>query len=128
MSEKTKVAYADLDQDQRTMSPHFRQEWYGTQAKIIEQTEDYIVVDYGSQGRGIITNYFLFDGIQLCFLDFDTAETMPSQKFNPDIIQITIARKGDMNVSLPIIQSPIYRRDILALQAHNTCQCLFPFR
>lgn len=30
MSEKTKVAYADLDQDQRTMSPHFKQEWYGT--------------------------------------------------------------------------------------------------
>ena len=94
MSEKTKVAYADLDQDQRTMSPHFKQEWYGTQAKIIEQTEDYIVVDYGCQGRGIITNYFLFDGIQLYFLDFDTAETMPSQKFNPDIIQITHCQKG----------------------------------
>lgn len=46
MSEKAKVAYADLDQYQRTMSPYFRQEWYGTQAKIMEQREDYIVVDY----------------------------------------------------------------------------------
>ena len=46
MSEKAKVAYADLGQYQRTMSPHFKQEWYGTQAKIMEQREDYIVVDY----------------------------------------------------------------------------------
>lgn len=76
------------------MNTYFKQEWYGTQARIIEQTEDYIVVDYGNQGRGIITNYFLFDGIQLCFLDFNTAETMPSQKFNPNIIQITHCQEG----------------------------------
>lgn len=76
------------------MDTQFKQEWYGTQAKIVEQTEDYIVIDYGSNGRGVITNYFLFDGIQLCFLDFDTTETMPSQKFNPDIIQITHCQEG----------------------------------
>lgn len=80
------------------MGTYFRQEWYGTQAKIIEQREDYIVVDYGCQGRGIITNYFLFDGIQLCFLEFDTAQTMPSQKFNPDIIQITHCQKGRYDI------------------------------
>lgn len=76
------------------MGVHFKQEWYGAQAKIIEQAEDFIVVDYGCQGRGIITNYFLFDGIQLCFLDFDTSDYMPSQKFNPDIIQITYCQEG----------------------------------
>lgn len=64
------------------------------QSKIIEQTDDFIVIDYGCRGHGIITNYFLFDGIQLCFLDFDTSESMPSQKFNPDIIQITHCQEG----------------------------------
>lgn len=76
------------------METHFKQEWYGTQAWIRKQTEDYAVVDYGCQGRGVITNYFLFDGIQLCFLEFDTAEVMHSQKFNPDIIQITYCQRG----------------------------------
>ena len=75
------------------MEVDFKQEWYGIQSKIIEQTDDFIVIDYGCRGHGIITNYFLFDGIQLCFLDFDTSESMPSQKFNPDIIQITHSLK-----------------------------------
>ena len=55
------------------MEVDFKQEWYGIQSKIIEQTDDFIVIDYGCRGHGIITNYFLFDGIQLCFLDFDTS-------------------------------------------------------
>ena len=76
------------------MNYHFNQEWYGERARIVEQTKDFLVVDYGCKGRGIITNYFLFDGIQLCFLDFDTAEVMSSQKFNPDIIQITYCKEG----------------------------------
>lgn len=73
---------------------NYNQEWYGSKARIIEQNENCTVVDYGCQGRGIITSYYLFDGIQVCFLDFDTEETMPSQKFNPDIIQITHCQTG----------------------------------
>lgn len=72
----------------------YNREWYGNRAKIMEQNKDYIVIDYGCQGKGIVTNYFLFEGIQLCFLDFETEESMPSQTFNPDIIQITHCRKG----------------------------------
>ena len=45
-------------------------------------------------GRGIVKNYNLFEGIQLCFLDFNTDETMVSKKFNSDIIQITHCRSG----------------------------------
>ncbi|MCI9370795.1 MAG: helix-turn-helix transcriptional regulator [Lachnospiraceae bacterium] len=70
------------------------QDWYGLRAKIIEENENYSIVDYGCQGHGVITCYYLFEGIQICFLDFDTEESMPSQKFNPDIIQITHCRTG----------------------------------
>ena len=111
------------------MSPHFRQEWYGTQAKIIEQTEDYIVVDYGSQGRGIITNYFLFDGIQLCFLDFDTAVTMPSQKFNPDIIQIPHCQKGRYECEFANHTVLLFTGGIFWRCRHTIpASVLFPFR
>lgn len=72
----------------------FNQGWYGTQASIIEQGENFLVVDYGCQGRGVVTSYFLFTGIQICFLDFDTEDIMPSQTFNPDIIQITHCQSG----------------------------------
>lgn len=41
------------------MEVDFKQEWYGIQSKIIEQTDDFIVIDYGCRGHGIITNYFL---------------------------------------------------------------------
>ena len=36
---------------------NFRQEWYGSQAKIMEQTRDCVVVDYGCNGRGIVKTY-----------------------------------------------------------------------
>lgn len=72
----------------------YNREWYGDKAKVVKQSEDCTVIDYGCKGHGIVTSYYLFDGIQLCFLDFDTEETMSSQKFNPDIIQITHCRTG----------------------------------
>ncbi|MDO4281323.1 MAG: AraC family transcriptional regulator [Peptococcaceae bacterium] len=72
----------------------FNQEWYGARAKILAQGEDGVVVDYGCAGRGIVKNLALFDGIQLCFLDFDTAEVMNTQSFNPDILQITHCQAG----------------------------------
>lgn len=75
-------------------SMNFNQEWYGSQAKVLTQAPDCIVVDYGCNGRGIVKNYNLFEGIQLCFLDFNTDETMASKKFNSDIIQITHCRSG----------------------------------
>ena len=67
----------------------FNQDWYGMQAKVLAQSDDRVVVDYGCKGRGIVKNYNLFEGIQLCFLDFESDESMETQKFNPDIIQIT---------------------------------------
>ena len=72
----------------------FNQDWYGMQAKVLSQSDDCVVVDYGCNGRGIVKNYNLFEGIQLCFLDFETDGAMKAQKFNPDIIQITHCQTG----------------------------------
>lgn len=68
--------------------------WYGKRAKAIRDNKDYCVIDYGCKGKGIISSYNLFDGISCCFLDFDTEEIMPSQKFNPDIISIVHCHTG----------------------------------
>lgn len=73
---------------------NFNQSWYGTQAKLLTQCDDFTVVDYGCNGRGIVKSYNLFEGIQLCFLDFETDEFMRTQKFHPDIIQITHCQTG----------------------------------
>lgn len=72
----------------------FNQDWYGMQAKVLTRSDDCVVVDYGCKGRGIVKNYNLFEGIQLCFLDFESDESMKTQKFNPDIIQITHCQTG----------------------------------
>ena len=74
--------------------PGFNQDWYGMQAKVLSQSDDRVVVDYGCNGRGIVKNYNLFEGIQLCFLDFETDEELESKKFNSDIIQITHCKSG----------------------------------
>ena len=76
------------------MQTRFNQSWYGKRAKVIRDNKDYCVIDYGCKGKGIISNYNLFDGISCCFLDFDTEEVMPSQKFNPDIISIVHCHTG----------------------------------
>ena len=54
----------------------FNQDWYGMQAKVLAQSDDRVVVDYGCKGRGIVKNYNLFEGIQLCFLDFESDESI----------------------------------------------------
>lgn len=72
----------------------FNQDWYGSQAKVLAQSNDCVLVDYGCNGRGIVKNYNLFEGIQLCFLEFETDGIMKAQKFNPDIIQITHCQRG----------------------------------
>lgn len=32
--------------------PNFNQDWYGMQAKVLSQSDDCVVVDYGCNGRG----------------------------------------------------------------------------
>lgn len=105
----------------------FNPEWYGAQAKVLTSNEDQMVVDYGCNGRGIVKSYKLFDGIQLCFLDFETDESMKAQKFNPDIIQVTHCQTDGTNVNLPIILWHIYRRAILALQQQRIYRLHFLF-
>ena len=102
----------------------FNQDWYGMQAKVLAQSDDRVVVDYGCKGRGIVKNYNLFEGIQLCFLDFESDESMETQKFNPDIIQITHCPAG-MNVNLLTTLYRICQRAILALRQQSICR--FPF-
>lgn len=41
----------------------FNQDWYGMQAKVLSQSDDCVVVDYGCNGRGIVKNYNLFEGM-----------------------------------------------------------------
>lgn len=72
----------------------FNQEWYGARAAVRAQSAERVVVDYGCEGRGVVTSYALFAGVQLCFLDFDTDELFPAQTFSPDIIEITHCRSG----------------------------------
>ena len=76
------------------MNIHYNQSWYGEKAEVIKKNQNYFVINYGCKGKGIVSNYNLFDGISCCFLDFDTEEVMPSQKFNPDIISIVHCHTG----------------------------------
>lgn len=79
----------------------YNQEWYGTKAKVMEQGDNYTVVDYGCEGHGFVTTYYLMAGIQLHFLDFDTPAIMPSQKFNSDIITISHCCAGRYECEFP---------------------------
>lgn len=79
---------------EKDMEADLKEEWYGQEAKVVEQNKEYLVVDYDGQGRNMITSYFLFDGIRLCFLDFDTDEMIPVSKSDADVIWITHIQKG----------------------------------
>ncbi len=72
----------------------FNRDWYGSKASLISNDEDRTVIDYGCEGKGIITVYDLFEGVQLCFMDCDTSEQFHSQIFSDDVIQLTYCRYG----------------------------------
>lgn len=98
----------------------FNQDWYGMQAKVLVQSDDRVVVDYGCKGRGIVKNYNLFEGIQLCFLDFESDESMETQKFNPDIIQITHCQTGryECEFAIPKQYDPKQTADQESISCH----------
>lgn len=103
----------------------FNQDWYGMQAKVLAQSDDRVVVDYGCKGRGIVKNYNLFEGIQLCFLDFESDESMETQKFNPDIIQITHCQTGRYECEFANHTVSYLPEGYLALRQQSICR--FPF-
>lgn len=72
----------------------YKQEWYGEKARIIAQNQNYTVSKYGCNGKGIITTYQVFDGIQVVFIDFETSDTFIPETPHNDIIEISWCRKG----------------------------------
>lgn len=76
-------------------------EWYGCRAREIECERYYSVIDYGCEGKGMVTNYSLFKGIQITFLDFYTTEIFPSQKYDSDIIAINYCKRGRYECEFP---------------------------
>ena len=39
------------------VSSTFNKDWYSDKAKIIKQDENFMIIDYGCQGKGIVTSY-----------------------------------------------------------------------
>ena len=76
------------------MSEEHNKVWYRNRAQVIKFVQGHTKINYGCNGRGIVSNYHLFDGISLFFLDFDTDDIMDYQKSNPDIISIVYCHKG----------------------------------
>lgn len=72
----------------------YKQEWYGSKAKVIQQYKDAQIIDYGCPGKGIITNIGLFPGIQLSLLEMETDAVFPSNTFADDIISINYCVEG----------------------------------
>ena len=69
-------------------------EWYGQKAKLVVRQEDCTVIEYGCEGTGIVTSYLLFEGVWLCFLEFDTPENIVAKHFQPDILEISYCKEG----------------------------------
>lgn len=72
----------------------YKREWYGNNAKIINKNLDYMTIDYGCPGKGIITCYNLFPGIQMSFQDVETNIVFPSNTFDTDIISVNYCITG----------------------------------
>ena len=91
----------------------FNQDWYGMQAKVLAQSDDRVVVDYGCKGRGIVSSIL----------------NQMSLWKHKSLIQILFrsrtARPAGMNVNLLTTLYRICQRAILALRQQSICR--FPF-
>ena len=70
------------------------EKWYDDRSGVIKTCEDHVVIDYGCEGKGLVTTYFVLPGIQLVFLDLVSDETFSSKVFDPNILQITYCISG----------------------------------
>ena len=53
----------------------FNQDWYGTQAKVLTQSDDRVIVDYGCNGRGIVKNLIYLK--EYSFVSLTLKQTAP---------------------------------------------------
>ena len=79
----------------------FNQKWYGSQAELVEQGSNHSIVDYGCSGSGIVTNYTIFNGVQISFLEFNSSDIFPTQSFSSEIVTISHCRAGRYECEFP---------------------------
>ena len=103
----------------------FNQDWYGMQAKVLAQSDDRVVVDYGCKGRGIVKTI-------ICLREYSFVSSILNQMSlwkHKSLIQILFrsrtAGPAGMNVNLLTTLYRICQRAILALRQQSICR--FPF-
>jgi len=71
------------------------QKLYGETVKIIQRTQDYIILDYDCKAKGILISYELFPGLHLIFTDFNSSEILDEPtNMSDNILEIRHCNKG----------------------------------
>lgn len=75
-------------------------EWYGEYAKLMNEQNDYVLIEYTCNGTGNLYDYALFPGIHLIFMDFNCSDTFHEPIPNKEIIEIRHYQKGRVEFEL----------------------------
>lgn len=70
------------------------QNWYGEDAQLLQNESDYTVVEIKCEGTGIITDYRVFPGINLIFMDFNCTDVFREPRQAHDFIDIRHYQEG----------------------------------
>lgn len=68
---------------------------FGSKIKIIEETKDKLIIDYGAiSGEGSMTIYSIMPGFILSFIDFNTESSLHNERGTKNVWEINYCIKG----------------------------------
>lgn len=76
------------------MKPDYKKEWYNKGSRIVDAKDNYIRINYGCSGKGLLTSIRLFPGVMLMYQELDTEDIFASNKFEGDILSINYCIRG----------------------------------
>lgn len=77
-----------------TKKKRCKNQWIEEKYKLIEENKDYSVYQYCLNGKGKLTVYNVFDGIDIVFMDFNTYDIFLTDNQHGDSIEVSWCKKG----------------------------------
>ncbi|NFA44323.1 AraC family transcriptional regulator [Clostridium botulinum] len=75
---------------------------FGSDISLLNKKENYTVIDYGKiDGKGILSIYNLFKGVQLVFIDFKSETCLHSSRLIDNIFEINYCFEGRFECEFP---------------------------
>lgn len=103
------------------------QNWYGEDARFLQNESDCTIVEIKCEGTGIITDYRVFPGINLIFMDFNCTDVFREPRQEHDFIDIRHYQEGRVEFEFENRRVVHMQQDEFCINSMSTVPATYSF-